>query len=533
MRDVRDGPAAAVASLAAGVETLGALLARTYGPVAAPVLLDSGRALPEFVEDAGVLARRITGLSDRRRHAGVMALRESCLATRRRNGDGAATLAVLARSMVARATRLVVAGADPVAVRRGIDRGVAAACAALTAAAVPVGGAGDLRRLAAGASHDVELADVLGELFDLLGERAALIVEERDTPGVDRGYVDGARWRAKPAFREVLPDGSTDVALQDPVIVVADATLTAAADVVPALEHALASRRPLLLVVRGIEGGAKAAVLANRARLAIVPMRLASIERQVPDDVADLALLTGATLLGDAVGHPPRALRPEHCGAARHVVLTRRHVTVSGGAGTAADTAERAGHLLGRAVSMERGSDEWRATRMRIARLTGAQGVIVVGGYTETERQLRADLAGKAQRVLELAASGGAVPGGGVALHECADAVRAARSGCGDADETWGVDLVAAALSAPLRQLIENYRSRHDGPHPAVALERIAELGGGWGFDARQGDYAPMAKAGVLDAAGVLIGALQAAGSLAATVVGSAVVVPARKRAVA
>ncbi|WP_162605722.1 TCP-1/cpn60 chaperonin family protein [Jiangella aurantiaca] len=531
MRELRDGGAAAVASLAAGVETLGAVLARTYGPVAGTVLLDSGRALPEVVEDGGLLARRITGLPDRRGHAGVMALRDTCLATRRRYGDGAATVAVLARSMVAQASRLVVAGAHPVSLRRGIERGVTAASAALTATATAVSSDDDLRRLAAGACHDSEVSEVLAELFGLLGERAGLIVEERSTPGVERGYVDGARWRAKPAFREVVPDGSTDVALRDPEIVVADATLTAVEDVVPALEHALASRRPLLLVVRGIESAAKAAVLGNRARSTIIPMRLASVERQVPDDIADLALLTGATVLGDVLGRPPRTLRPADCGRARLVVLTRRHVTVSGGAGTPAGAEARAGQLLGRAAAIERGSDEWRAARMRIARLSGAQGVIVVGGYTAGERQLRADRVAKAQRVLELAARGGAVPGGGVALLECAEAVRAARSGCAGIDEAWGVDLVATALSAPLRQLVDNYRSRHEAPHPDLALARIADLGQGWGFDAQQGEFAPMAKAGVLDAAGVLTGAVEAAGSLTATLVSSAAVVTARRRA--
>lgn len=525
MRDVRDRPAAAVTSLALGVETLGGVLARTYGPVAGQVLLDSGRRLPEFVDDAGLLARRITGLDDRRRHSGVMALRETCLATRRRHGDGAATVAVLARAMVARATRLVVGGAHPVGVRNGIDRAVAAACDALAAAAVPVAGIDDLRRLAAGACHDPQIADVLGELFDILGDRAALVVEERDTPGVDRGYVDGARWRARPAFRGVLPDGSRDIALQDPVIVVADETLTAAEDVVPALEHALSTRRPLLLVVRGIEGAARTVVQRNRARLAVVPVRLGSIDRQVPDDLADLAVATGSTLLADAVGSPPRAYRADHGGGARQIVLTTRHLTVSGGAGAPEDVDGRARQLIGRSGTIERGSDDWRAMRMRIARLSGAQGVIVIGGYTDTERQQRADLVGKAQRVLELALTGGAVAGGGVALLDCVDAVRAERSRCATDDEAWGVDTVAAALDAPLRQLLDNYRTRHDGPHPAVALERLAELGPGWGFDTRQGEYVPMAKSGILDAAEVLAGALRAAGSLAATVITTAVVV--------
>lgn len=518
----------AVAALAAGVETLAGVLARTYGPVAGPVLVASGGSRPEVVDDSGVLARRITGLDDRRRQAGVMALRSACLVMRRRYGDGSAMTAVLARAMVAPLARLVVAGASPVELRRGVSRGVDAACAALDAAAVPVDDADELRRLAIGACHDESVGTVLAELFSVLGPRAALIVEEREVPGVDRRYVDGARWRARPAFDEALAPGSTELAAADPVIMVADDVLSDAADIVPALEHALAVRRPLVLVARGVEGEVKRTLQRNRARLAVVPVRLAALDREVADDLADLAVLTGATLLAAAVGRPPRSVRAADFGSARHVVGARRHLTVSGGAGAAAEVAEAATALEARAHTVERGSEQWRALRMRIARLGGAQGVIVIGGYTETERQRRAETVGQAQRVLELAVVSGAVAGGGAALLGCVDAVRSVRADCASPEEGWGVDVVAGALDAPMRQLVTNFRTHHDAPHPGTVVARATELGVGWGFDTNQGGYVPMAKTGILDAAGVVAAALRAAGSLAGSLVTTAAVVRGR-----
>lgn len=177
--------------MAAGVEALARVLARTYGPQATPVVLGDGAGRPELVADAGVLARRMTGLADRRLNAGAMALREACIGVRRRYGDGAATVAVLAQALVGQTTRLVVGGADPVLVRRGVDHGVAVGSAALAAAATPVTGAAALARLALGAGLDPAAAAVLGEVCDTLGDRAGLILEERDGRAIQSDFVQG------------------------------------------------------------------------------------------------------------------------------------------------------------------------------------------------------------------------------------------------------------------------------------------------------------------------------------------------------
>lgn len=511
-------PGAAAATLADGVSLLAGTIARTLGPSAGSVLHLRGRGLPEVLDDSATVARRITGQSGDREHAGVMILRSMCESMHLRYGDGAATATVLAQALSTRAARLVVGGAEAVAVRRGIERGVSAATRALADSAVAINGANDLARLATGAARDPEIGKVLGEMFDILGEQAGLIIEERTLPGIDRSYVDGARWRARPAYKGVLPEGTTELTVRDPLVVVVDAVLREVEHVLPAMELAIGS--PLMLVSRGIEGVARQLVERNRA--VVIPVCLGSAASSTSDDLEDFALSTGATLLSDVVG---RTVDRAACGHARQAVLRKNRLTISDGGGDAEQIRQRVSEVSAHTAGLERGKDEWRKARLRIARLAGSVGVIVVGGYTESERQQQIERVTKAQRVLEMALVDGVVPGGGVAYLQCIPAVIAAGKDC-SADERWGVEAVATALEAPFRQIVHN-----SGGASANALERVRELGDGWGFEAREETYVSMTKAGVLDSAGVARGALQAAGSVASTIVSTAEIVRGRKAA--
>ncbi|MFC7619349.1 TCP-1/cpn60 chaperonin family protein [Microlunatus sp. GCM10028923] len=483
----------AAVRLAAGVAAMGEILARTYGPGAAPVLVgDHGK--PELITEAAVLARRLTALGDPKLHPGAMALREACLGVRRRCGDGAATVAVLARELVASATRLVVAGADPGRLRRGIDRGVDVCCAALASASELVAGRAALAGLAFGAGQDHEVAEVIAEVCEALGDRVALVLEERAGPGLEAAFVDGARWRAAQSVPDLvaLPAGEA-VTLHDPLVILADETVREAAEVVPALELGLVARRSVLLITRGLEGAARAAVLANRHRLSVVPARLTELGEQLPAHLGDLALLTGATPLGDLVGRPLRSVREADCGTARRAQLTRAHLTLTRGGGDPATIRATADRLAAHTTTVDPGGDAWSVLRQRRARLSGSQAVIIVGGVTECDRTARIEAVRSSQRVVELALAGGVVAGGGTALRDAAGAVRAARGSCDSDEEAWGLSAIADALSAPAR--------------------RIGPSGG----------------AVILDPVGVLIGAVRAAGSLAGSVITTAAVLPYRR----
>lgn len=518
-------------TLAAGVAAFAEILGRSLGPTPRRTLATVGTKTPEFIVDGGTLARRLTELAPRDLNSGAMILRSAVSGVNQSYGDGVATTAVLANAMVAGATRVVTGGAAAVPVRRGIERGVAAACEALSGLATPIDGPDDLSRLALGATHDPQLAELLAEMYDLLGENAWLTVDRMPSPGLDRDYPDGARWRARPADRRLLPPGMTELTVPEPLVVTVDQSLEEVADVVPVLELATDARTPVLLVAREISEPVRELLRTNRAvpgaRAVVAAVCPASTPNRRAEDLADIALWCGATIMGDVLGRPPRKLRLEDAGRAEDAVVSGRHLTIRAGAGDTAAISERVADLERHVRTLDRGDSQWRAVRARIARFAGATGVVRVGAQTDAELDLTRERIAKAQRVLELALTEGTVPGGGVAYLQCVPGVVRQRELCAGDDERLGVDIVATALEGPLRQLVANGRvaGTESAPEPDVVLTRIGELGAGWGFDARTGTYAVMAKAGVLDATGVLAGALRAAGGCAGAIVSTAAIV--------
>ena len=507
-------------SLLAGVAAMSKLLSRTLGPSAAPVL--SGGASLELLADSAMLARRITGLAGvgRAHNAGALLVGELARTVRETYGDGAATAAVLAGVMVGQAGRLVNAGVQPVDLRRGIDRGVDAACRSLATQATEVG-LEEARGLFDAAVHDAALGALLAEMFDLLGEHPALLIEERDRlvpsvagPLVDHEYVDGARWRARPADGGWLPEGKSELTLREPLIVVVDGVLRQADDVVPVLDLAHREGRPLLLVSRDVEADASRILLAMRTQPGaplVAPWCLASAGTRVGDDLEDLAVLTGASVLTAVLGRHPGTVRSADCGSARHVSLTRAQLTVSESAGDPADRIETLSARLQRTPA----GHETNALRLRLARLAGSLGVVTITGGPDPERALYRARIENGQRVFESARAGGVVGGGGTAYLRCRPDVLSARAECGTEDQRCGVDVVLAALEAPFRQLVRS----HGSESPSVAVEKLAELGDGWGFDASEGSYVDVRASGLVDSAGVAEGALRSAGSLAGAVI--------------
>lgn len=511
------GPPRALAGVGRGFATLADLVALTLGPARGSVLSARGRGAPEVLNDSATMVRRVVELPGRDANVGAMLLRNLVWQVHERYGDGAATAAVLARAMLADAVRLVAAGVDPWGLRRGIERGVAAALPALAAQATPAGGQEALADFATGVTGDAELGAILGELFDLLGADAALLVEEYAAPRLDRAYLDGGRWLARPAARSLLPDDRPELVLDRPLLLVADQPLIAVEHVRGALELAATApgKPPLLIVAPAISGDALDAILLNRAQatLALGAAVITSAAPRATDDLADLATLTGGEVVGETVGRSLRNLRPGWFGQARRAILTRDSLTVVGGGGDRRAVQERLVPLRARAASLPTASKDRERLRLRVARLGGGVGIVKVGAATAREREQKRALATKAVQVLGPAIAEGLVPGGGVALLDCRAAVLAARDDCASEAEAAGVAVVAAALAAPVRQLVRN----HGRLDPAIALMDIERLGPGHGFDARPGGYALMAEAGVRDGLSVTRGVLEAAASAAGT----------------
>lgn len=500
--------------LLCGFEQLAHLLALTLGPMQGTVVCGGASGPTEFLIDSGVIARRVVALQDRAEDTGAMLLRSMAWRMHEDYGDGAATAAVLALAMAREAMRMAAAGMNPMLLRRGIEQAAAVAARALDQQAIPASGQETLTRLAEQVSGYAQLSRILGEIFDLAGANTALEIEEYAAPYLEHQYLDGGRWRARPAARLLMPADKAELILENPVVLVVNQKLERVEQVRAILEAVAGplEKRPLLLVAPGISGDALTTLTINHTRgaLTVAAAIVTSSGAQLRDDLYDAAALTGSTVLAAEVGSPPERAAPAHFGQARRVVLARDLLTIIGGGG-AAGRQNRISELRSRLTQHAPGSEERERLQKQIARLTGGVGILKVGAYSTRERDQIKETARKAARVLETALVDGVVPGGGVAYLDCSTAVQAAIKSSRSGEDAAGMKVVARALEAPFCQLVQN--SGHLSP--MAALADVRRKGAGHGFDVRAGKIVSMAEAGILDSLAVLRGALLAAASAA------------------
>lgn len=511
--------------VAAGVEQMAELLALTLGPDTGVIYNAAGPGKPERLTDAGIISRRVTELSSRQHNVGAMIVRGMAMELQEKYQDGITTAAVLMRALVRQAVKQITAGANPMRLRSGMALALDAALKALDANCMPAQDQKTLEHLVMTATGDAELSAVLGEMFDLLGRYGTYMVEEYVAPTLDREYIDGGRWRCRPASRLLLPPGGGALTLQNPLIAVIDEKIESFSRLRPLLEIALRDpeKRPLLLIVKEIKGEALQGLSTNYKQGVLslaVAVSTATITR-ISDDLDDMALLAGAEVLRDATGRQPERARLEWLGRARQITLERDSLTIVGGAGNPAAMQKRISELQQRIARHAKPDEDWETLRLRAARLAGSTAILKVGAYTPQERDARKEVAQKAVRLLELAMASGVVPGGGAAYLDCIPAVLACRERCADEDERWGVEAVAKALEAPFLRIVHN----HGETHPPLALMQAQEAGAGYGFDSRSGEIAPMVEAGIVDSLPVTRAALAAAVSAAGTAITTDVII--------
>jgi chaperonin GroEL len=512
-----------------GFTRMGDLFALTLGPTQGVIVnARNGRSEPEFLTDSGTIAKRVLELPEQGENTGAMILRSMILELYKNYGDGASTASVLAAAIIQKAIPLIAAGANPMRMRRGLERGAAAALEALASQAQPLVGQELLTHFAIGATGDEELGRLLGEMFDVLGMDATVTVEEYYAPYLEREYLEGGRWTAHPVARGFLPDGKPEANLENPLVLVADQEIESIDHVRAVLELASQQtpKKPLLIVAKEVKGEALNALLLNfnRGILSIGAAVPAANLFAMNDELADIALLSGATLMASYTGRSLSNIMLADLGQARRVVFNREQLTIIGGGGNPALVRQRVSELRTQMKGLDRSQNDWEKLRLRTARLAGGVGVLKIGAYTEREREYKKELARKAVRMLDLAMTGGVVPGGGTAYLDCISAVQVVRSECGDEDEARGADVLVKSLSAPFLQIARNFGR----VEPQVALSDVQQLGPGYGLDVRTGQYARMIEAGILDCANVMRGALAAAVSAANMVITTDIIVQKR-----
>jgi chaperonin GroEL len=499
------------AAMLAGVAKLSAAVKVTLGPTGRNVLLQKSFGSPKVTKD-GVSVSKEIDLPTPFENMGAKMANQVASKTSDVAGDGTTTAVVLAESIVADGLKNVTAGANPMALKRGIDLAVDAAVGSIADQAKKVRNTDDLRKIATvSANWDTQIGDLIAEAFEKVGADGVITVEEGKSITNELEIVEGMQFDKGFISAYFITNPNTmEVELEDPYILLHEKKLSSLRDLVPLLEKIATSGRPLLVLAEDVEGEALAALVVNRLRgvLRVCAVKAPAFGDRRKAILADLAVLTGGQVISEDLGLKLESVELSVLGSATRVVVTKDDTTIIEGAGKKKDIRARAETIRGQIVKTTSDYDREKLSE-RLAKLTGGVAVIKAGAATETEMKERKDLIDDGVHATRAASEEGVVPGGGVVFLHALDAVKKVRDRA-RGDEKIGVDLVARALLAPTRQIVNN--TGEDGD---VVIAEILQRAGNVGYDAATATYVDMVKAGIIDPAKVSRTALQNAASVA------------------
>ncbi|MFI6436297.1 chaperonin GroEL [Streptomyces sp. NPDC050759] len=497
-------------ALERGMNQLADAVKVTLGPKGRNVVLDKKWGAPTITNDGVSIAKEIE-LEDPYEKIGAELVKEVAKKTDDVAGDGTTTATVLAQALVREGLRNIAAGANPMALKRGIDKAVEAVSAAVLEEAKELETQEEIANTAAvSAGGDRMIGELIAEAMDRVGKEGVITVEESNTFGLELELTEGMRWDKgyiSPYF--VTDTERMEAVLEDPYILLVGSKVSAVKDLLPLLEQVMRESRPLLIVAEDVEGEALATLVVNKIRgtFKSVAVKAPGFGDRRKAMLGDMAVLTGATVVSDEVG-----LKLEHAGLdvlgrARKVVVTKDDTTIVEGAGDAAAIEGRVKQIR---AEIDRSDSDYDREKLqeRLAKLAGGVAVIKAGAATEVELKERKHRIEDAVRNAKAAVEEGIVAGGGVALlHASETAFEKLEV---DEEEWTGVEMVRRALSAPLKQIAHNA-----GLEGGVVAEKVRTLPVGHGLNAATGDYVDMLAAGIIDPAKVTRSALQNAASIA------------------
>jgi chaperonin GroEL len=485
----------------------------TLGPRGRNVVIEKKWGSPTITKDGVTVAKEVE-LEDKFENMGAQLVREVASKTNDIAGDGTTTATVLAQSIVNEGLRYVAAGGAPLSVKRGIDKAVEVAVAALKANAVEVADSERVAQVAAiSGNNDKEIGQIVAEAMDKVGKDGVITVEEskgRDTTlevvegmQFDKGYIS-------PYF--VTDPERMEAVLENPYILLFEKKISAAADLLPLLEKLAQSRRPLLIICEDVDGDALATLVVNKIRgiLNVTAVKAPGFGDRRKAMMEDLAVLTGGRFITEDLGLKLDGVDLESLGAAKKIVVTKDDTTIVEGAGSAAGVQGRIKQIKAQMETTDSSYDKEKLQE-RLAKLAGGVAVIQVGAATETELKEKKHRFEDALSATRAAVEEGIVPGGGVALINIIDALDSVVTD--DNDEKVGVQIVRRALESPLRTIAENA-----GLEGSVVVNKIRTLPQGHGFNALTEEYGDMMAFGVIDPVKVSRSALQNAASIASMI---------------
>ncbi|MGI9032967.1 MAG: chaperonin GroEL [Acidimicrobiales bacterium] len=498
-------------ALEKGMNQLADAVRVTLGPKGRNVVLDKRWGAPTITNDGVSIAKEIE-LEDPYEKIGAELVKEVAKKTDDVAGDGTTTATVLAWAMVHEGLRNVAAGANPMTLKRGIERAVEVAVDAIKDVSVDIESKEQVSQVAAISAADREIGDMISEAIDKVGKDGVITVEESQTFGMEMELVEGMRLDKgyiSPYF--VTDPERMEAVLEDPYILLVSSKISAVRDLLPVLEKVMQSGRALLIICEDLEGEALATLVVNKIRgtFKSAAVKAPGFGERRKAMLQDLAILTGGQVISEEVGLKLENVTLDMLGRARKVTVTKDETTLVEGAGDQADITGRVTQLKAEMENTDSDYDKEKIQE-RLAKLSGGVAVIKVGAATEVELREKKHRIEDAVSTTKAAVEEGVVPGGGVALLRAQVKVRELATGL-DGDEATGARIVARALEEPVKQIAVNA-----GMEGGVIVERVRGLDGAQGLNAATGDYEDLVKAGVIDAAKVTRSALQNAASIAA-----------------
>jgi chaperonin GroEL len=494
-----------------GVDKLADVVAVTMGPTGRNVILDKSYGGPTVTKD-GVTVSKEVELEDRFENMGAKLVNEVASKTSDVAGDGTTTATVLARAIFKEGLRNVAAGSNPTALRRGIDKAVEAAVAHLYTMAKKITGKEEIASVGAiSANNDHEIGNLLAEAMDKVGKDGVITVEEGKTAETTYEVVEGMQFDKgylSPYFINRSPE--MDCLLEDAYILIYEKKITNLRDLIPLLEKAMQRGKPLLIISEDVEGEALTTLVVNKLRgvLNIAAVKAPGFGDRRKNMLADIAILTGGTFISEDLGVKLESVELEQLGRAKKIVIDKDTTTIVEGGGKQADIKARTSLLRTQIENSESDYDREKLQE-RLAKLCGGVAVVSVGASTEAEMKQKKARVEDALHATRAAAEEGVLPGGGVALLRAREAVEKAR-GSARGDEKIGVDIIYRALVTPIKQIADNC-----GIDGSVVADEVAGKPTNTGYDANEGKYVDMFKAGIIDPLKVVRSALQNAASIA------------------
>ena len=499
-------------SLKAGVDKLANAVKITLGPKGRNVVIEKKFGAPTVTKDGVTVAKEIE-LEDNLENVGAQMVREVASKTSDVAGDGTTTATVLAQSIVNEGIKNVTAGANPMAIKRGIDAARDAIVDAIQGQSKDLPDSQQIAQVATiSANDDTEIGERIAEAMEKVGKDGVITVEESKTAETFLETVEGMqfdRGYLSPYF--VTNSESMDAEMEDPYVLIHDKKISNMKDLLPLLEKVVQTGKPVVIIAEDIEGEALATLVVNKLRgtFKVLAVKAPGFGDRRKAMLEDIAVLTGATVISEDAGYKLENANLDYLGTAKRIVSDKDNTTVVDGGGTADAIKARINEIK---VQVDKTTSDYDREKLqeRLAKLSGGVAVINVGAATEVEMKEKKARVEDALHATRAAVEEGIVPGGGVALLRSIPALDKVKV---ENEQQVGVDIMRRALEEPIRQIVANA-----GSEPAIVVQKVRDGKGDYGWDARNGEYVKMFDAGIIDPAKVARVAVENAASIAGMV---------------